>query len=154
MKIKDTFLFFVFVTQSVLADFTCDVSISDYYAVYELNSYTCNVGQYLPANTLGCVSCPNGFMCPGGTFDFNPDIFQGLEIGSVPNNTMNNVCAGNFPIDLYAVYEPNTVTLNFDDDNGNTSTTTCTYDGLINLPEPPTRVGYDFNAWILQTNNH
>ena len=89
----------------------------------------------------------------GGTFDANSDKYQGAEIDSIGTSTMNNVCADNFPTDMYAVYEPKTVTLNFDDDNGNTSSTTCTYDGLVNLPEPPTREGYDFVGWKLQTSN-
>ena len=107
MKIKFVFLLFLFITQSVFADFICDIDITDYYAVYEINSYTCNVGQFLPANTLGCVSCPNGLNCPCGTFDFNPDIFQGLSLETIPNNTMNNICANNFPGNLFAIYEPN-----------------------------------------------
>ena len=90
-----------------MADLTCDISVSDYFAIYEPNSYTCNSGQYLPANALGCVSCPTGLTCNGGTFDFNADIFQGLSFESVPNNTMNNICANNFPDDLTAIYEPN-----------------------------------------------
>ena len=99
----------IFITQSVFADFMCE-DATDYYAIYKPNSYTCNSGQYLPANALGCVSCPNGFTCPGGTFDFNADYFQGLDITSVPNSTMNNICANNFPGDLMAVYEPNQYT--------------------------------------------
>ena len=129
----------------------CDVSISDYFAIYEIDSYTCDPGQYLPANTLGCVSCtyghacpggtynfnetidqginigsytctknyflpagsdtcvscPNGFVCNGGTFYFNPNEYQGLEIGTISTTPINNICAANFPPDLYSVYEPN-----------------------------------------------
>ena len=83
---------------------------TDYYAIYEPYTYTCNNRQYLPANTLGCVSCPSGFTCPGGTFEFNPKVFQGLSFESIPNNTMNNICADNFPVDLHAIYEPNQYT--------------------------------------------
>lgn len=107
MKINHAFWLFVFITQSVFADFMCNTNIDDYYALYEIDSYTCNYGQYLPANTLGCVSCPTGFTCPGGTFEFNPDIFQGLDITSIPTNTLNNICANNFPDNLIAIYEPN-----------------------------------------------
>ena len=60
----------------------CDVSISDYFAIYEIDSYTCDPGQYLPANTLGCVSCTYGHACPGGTYNFNETIDQGINIGS------------------------------------------------------------------------
>lgn len=89
-----------------MADLMCENS-TNYSAIYEIDSYTCNSGQYLPANTLGCVSCPNGFTCPGGTFEFNSDIFQGLSFETVPNNTLNNICADNFPTDLVLIYEPN-----------------------------------------------
>ena len=107
MKIKYVSLLLIFITQSVLADLVCDTDIIDYYAIYEINSYTCNAGEYLPANALGCVSCPSGLTCNGGTFEFNPNVFQGLSFESIPNNTMNNICADNFPVDLLAIYEPN-----------------------------------------------
>ena len=86
----------------------CD-DATDYFAVYEPNSYTCNPGEYLPANTLGCVSCPVGFVCNGGTYNFNPDYFQGIDFNpsNISNTQINNICAANFPTDLYSVYEPN-----------------------------------------------
>lgn len=91
------------------AEMTCDDAATDYFAVYKPNSYTCNSGQYLPANTSGCVSCPNGFTCNGGTFDFNPDYFQGIDFdtSNISTTTINNICALNFPSDIYAIYEPN-----------------------------------------------
>ena len=104
---KSAFLLFVFVSQSVFADMTCDISFSKYYAIYEPNSYTCSSGQYLPANTLGCVSCPSGFSCNGGTFDFNANFYQGAILNTITTNTMNNICSANFPTKLYLIYEPN-----------------------------------------------
>ena len=152
-KLFVLFLLFLSISHYAHANVMCE-DATDYYAVYEPNTYTCNSGYYLPANTEGCQPCPNGFTCSGGTFEFNPNEYQGAELNTIGTSTMNNVCADNFPMDMYAVYEPKTVTLNFDDDNGHTSTTTCTYDGLVNLPEPPTRVGYDFKGWkLVQTNN-
>ena len=73
---KLSLLSLLFITQPSFAEMMCDTGISKYYAVYEPNFYTCTSGQYLPANTLGCVSCPNGFSCNGGTFGFNSDYFQ------------------------------------------------------------------------------
>ena len=106
---KKTIVFFLlfFITQSVYAEFVCDDG-SGYYAIYQINTYNCPAGYYLPANTLGCQACSTGFTCPGGTFTFNPDISQGLTINSIPNNTMNNACANNFPRRIDAIFTPNT----------------------------------------------
>ena len=104
---KKLLLLSLLIINPSFAEMMCDVSVSDYFAVYEIDSYTCNPGQYLPANTLGCVSCPNGWTCNGGTFDFNTDEYQGLELGTISNTPINNICAVNFPPDLYSVYEPN-----------------------------------------------
>ena len=43
--------------QPSFAEMMCE-DATDYYAIYEPYSYTCNNGEFLPANTLGCVSCP------------------------------------------------------------------------------------------------
>ena len=98
----------IFITHSVRADLMCE-DATDYFVVYEINTYTCSSGQYLPANTLGCVSCPVGFTCNGGTFDFNPDYFQGIDfdVKNISNTQINNICAINFPTDLFAAHEPN-----------------------------------------------
>ena len=103
---KKILLLSLLIINPSFAEMMCD-NATDYFAVYEPNSYTCNPGQYLPANTVGCVSCPVGWTCPGGTFDFNPNEYQGLEIGTISTNTINNICAINFPTDLYSVYEVN-----------------------------------------------
>ena len=103
---KKILLLSLLIINPSFAEMMCD-DATDYFAVYEIDSYTCNPGQYLPANTLGCVSCPNGFVCNGGTYNFNPNKYQGLEIGTISTNTINNICAVNFPPELYSVYEPN-----------------------------------------------
>ena len=117
-----------------------------------VGSYTCNSGYFLPANSDTCSACPNGFSCPGGTFEFNVDEFQGLSFESVPNNTMNNVCAVNFPQKIFAVYEPNTITVNWDDGT-NTTQNTCVYGQSITLPPTPVRPGYVFGGWRIKNQN-
>ena len=108
MKKLFAFLSFLFITQIATADdIVCDDSGFTYFAIYEINTYDCPSGYYLPANTLGCQPCPSGFNCPGGTFQFNPDMFQGLYFTENITNTMNNVCAANFPADIFAIYEAN-----------------------------------------------
>ena len=108
MKKLFAFLLLIFITQIAMADdIVCDTNIDTYFAIYEINTYDCTSGYYLPANTLGCKSCPSGFNCPGGTFQFNPDIFQGLYFTENITTTVNNVCATNFPTDIFAFYTPN-----------------------------------------------
>ena len=147
---KKILLLSLLLTQPSYAEMMCE-DATDYYAIYEPNTYTCNNGQYLPANTLGCVQCPNGWTCNGGTYDFNPDFYQGAILNTITTNTMNNICADNFPIDLYAVYEPNTITINWDDGT-NITQSTCEYGGLITLPPTPVRPGYKFGGWRVKKN--
>ena len=155
MKRIGVFLLFFFIVQSVWADLMCDDAGVDYFAIYKPNTYTCNPGYYLPANTDGCQPCPVGCTCVGGTFDWDLDFFQGVSSCSISATIMNNMCADNFPGDLFAIYEPNTVTLNFDDGNGNTTTTTCEYGDTIVIPENiPTRTGYNFTGWVVRENNN
>ena len=118
-------LVFVFIATSAFAELMCDTHIQDYVAIYEKKTticdmevknifatyepytYDCPSGYYLPANTLGCKPCPNGFTCPGGTFDFNPDSLQGINVFNSTGDTMNNMCAYNIPNSFFATYEPN-----------------------------------------------
>ena len=48
------------------------------YAVWSINSYDCAKGNYLPANSVTCSSCPAGYYCTGGTYTFNASADQGL----------------------------------------------------------------------------
>jgi hypothetical protein len=103
-----TSLLLIFIMQIAFADYiVCDINYSKYFALYEINEYHCDVGYFLPANTLGCRPCPNGFTCPGGIFEFNPDEYQGLYLTGAITQTINNVCAVNFPSNIPAIYTPN-----------------------------------------------
>ena len=65
---------------------------------------------------------------------------------------MNNVCGSNFPKKMFAVYEPNTITINWDDGT-NTVQNTCTYGQSITLPPTPVRPGYVFGGWRIKKQN-
>ena len=126
-------------------------------AVFEPISITCQSGQYLPANTTSCVSCLSEATCSGGTYTFNETRTQGIIFNNPISEGKTNGCIPNLlglsdNVVIEAVFEPVSVSLNFDDGAGNTTTKTCAYDGLVNLPPTPTREGYDFVGWKLVTN--
>lgn len=128
-------------------------------AVFEPVSFTCLSGQYLPINTVGCVTCPNEATCSGGTYTFNEVKNQGIIYNNPisqnkPNGCISNLLGTSNIVSIEAVFEPVAVSLNFDDRNGHVINSTCTYDGLVNLPPTPTREGYDFVGWKLETNNN
>ena len=85
MKKLFVFLLFVFIPHSVFATMMCDDATA-YTAIYEANSYTCTNGNYLPANTDGCVACSYGHTCNGGTYTFNPAQDQGITIAQYTCN--------------------------------------------------------------------
>ena len=56
------------------------------------------------------------------------------------------------PVRLRAEYQPETINLNWYDENNNritvpTNSNTCTYDTSISLPPNPTKTGYKFKGW-------
>ena len=57
-------------------------------AVYENNTYNCEPGYYLPANSPGCVICPVGSWCPGNDYVFSETIDQGIN--ACPGNTTSD----------------------------------------------------------------
>ena len=107
-------LIFVFIMQNAFAYYTenminkCGVVTNNIHAVFTRNKYSCNLGEFLPANTLGCKPCPDGCRCPGGDFDFNENEFQGVHnrIACVTNN-LTNMCAKNMQHKQFAVFKPN-----------------------------------------------
>ena len=120
---------------------------------------SCPSGYFAPANTDGCRACPSGYTCAGGTFEFNETYAQGITPKDTLSTDAQFACSSNVlktvgnTTYLEPIFTPKTIALTYDDGVGNTSSGTCTYDNLISLPEPPTRPGYTFNGWKLQTNN-
>ena len=81
---------------------------SEVFAVFRVNQYTCQAGYFLPADTLGCEPCPSGYVCNGGTFNFNAINAQGLvKDETLRTQNENNTCdADGIPNRLVAVFAP------------------------------------------------
>ena len=60
------------------------------------NSYSCNDGYFLPADSTECKPCPIGYVCNGGTFYFNKNISQGIILQQYIKHSTNNTCSTNF----------------------------------------------------------
>ena len=150
----------------------CDVitlnavnNLTNMLPVYRAKNYTCNTGYFLPANTEGCQPCPSGYICDGGSFDFNEYYAQGINLPTYITQNASNICSVNLlnsvgqTTNMIPIFRPKTMTLNFDDGNGNVTSTTCTYGDTITIPDTvPTRPGYTFTGWVVrqteQSNNN
>ena len=83
-------------------------------AIWQLNSYTCAPGYFLPANAIECVRCPSdNYSCPGGIYTFNENISQGIMFNSILTTDFAGGCANNilFPTNsnsnVNAIWERN-----------------------------------------------
>lgn len=214
-KLISFFVMYLIIMTSVIADNSiCQTGLNNMMAVFTPNEYTCSNGEFLPAYSVTCESCPDDYTCAGGTYNFNDDEFQGAEKSSTYiTHDMTNMCSTNAYHELVAVFTPNThncsagtylpanvdecttcppnhyclggtytfnettasgatpcpnnqtsiagassvddcktVNLNWISNGTTYQTSTCTLNGLISLPEPPTRPGYRFKGWKLVTN--
>jgi len=94
---KNTLLFLLFFISPAFAESANMCGMPGYHRMYAVpKSFTCPSGQFLPANAYQCVSCPDGYSCAGGTYDFNSKIAQGLTNNKTYiTSTENNTCASN-----------------------------------------------------------
>lgn len=91
---------------SVLADdLSCENGMQDLYALFVPKSIECNTNQFLPANSISCANCPSGYTCYGGEAVFDEQKSSGIDYTKKILSSADNVCAANFPSELYAIYE-------------------------------------------------
>lgn len=151
-------IFVIFVVSNAFAAYTEDIvggcgESSIFYPIFQINTYTCANGYFLPADTLGCQPCPTGHVCNGGTFSYNATKAQGISLNNIIENNVAKGCSENlFNRPFIELFEPNTINITWNDKNGNITSTTCDYSGQLVLPSPPTRAGYVFSGWKLKQN--
>ena len=83
--------------------------LTDLYAVFEPNQYTCAAGEYLPANHDGCEPCLSGATCVGGTFTFSRYFAKGIVYTNNVTTDAGYGCQA-FDARMTAVFEPNRYT--------------------------------------------
>ena len=112
---KKIFVLFSFVFTSsagadIVTDFSnmCgDVGYDRVYAVFSPVPIICEPGTFLPADALACASCPDGYTCNGGTFEYNETDAQGLTLNQsyIVSMGQNKLCASNIVSRrMYAVF--------------------------------------------------
>ena len=80
--------------------------------------------------------------------------FGGAIADTITINWLNTANTINQTTNMIPIFRPKTMTLNFDDGNGNVTSTTCEYGDTIVIPENvPTRTGYNFAGWVVRQNN-
>ena len=65
-------------------------------ASFTPKQYTCSSGQFLPADTLGCETCPSGATCAGGTYSFSEHIAHGVAYNAPITQTQDKLCSTSF----------------------------------------------------------
>ena len=93
--------------------YECNTDFGNMHPIFKKNSYTCNAGYYLPANAIACVVCPTGYTCVGGTYDFDDNVDQGIELTKNSFISVGGIggCDA-FYSDMYPVFEINSYTCN------------------------------------------
>jgi hypothetical protein len=115
------------------------------------NGYRSNNSSCVPYGpTDGSGNCDIGYY----DLAINANTFTGLTNGNCSspyakftNTTRCDHNPGGTCVDIPTPI----VSISWSDDNGNTTTNTCTYEETIVLPQTPSRPGYIFNGWKLAT---
>ncbi len=110
---------FIFISPAfadIVTDFTnsCgNVGYDRIYAIFSPQSITCESGYFLPVNSLTCAICPDGYICNGGTFEFDTINAQGLTRNQsyITASVLRNACAPRIASRrMYAIFTKPTTT--------------------------------------------
>lgn len=89
------------VTQNIVGGCNADNWVSAdnktfMFAIWQINSYICAPGYFLPANGIECVKCSSDHTCPGGTYTFNENIPQGIIINLILTTDFAGGCVTDY----------------------------------------------------------
>ncbi len=94
-----------------VSDFTNMCGVNGYRRLYAVpKSFTCSAGYFLPASSSTCAPCPDGYTCPGGTFEANTVNAVGLVIDNdnpYISYDIKNTCAANTGHRMNGFFSPN-----------------------------------------------
>ena len=131
----------------------------------------CPEGTYIDGGV--CKLCPSNYnnhfenfsyeftaiesCCIGElTYDANTDmcvsVAQGLTNSSTCDTENLGTSTDGSTASVEAVWDANTININWYNGDTRVAQTTCTYDGQISLPTEPTKPGYTFSGWRLKNN--
>lgn len=127
----------------------------------------------------GCIQCPEGYTSDAGAHwgcvDFSKEsciegnmvtyddvcypieqpetnASSGLANGATCDSDNLGTSTNGSTAQTEAIWNANTININWYNGDTRVAQNTCTYDGQITLPQQPTKVGYTFNGWKLKTN--
>ena len=136
----------------------------------------CDVGYY-PDYSGECQPCPSNYnntepndagdprevYCCVGDMTYDEATNMCVPIAQSESNTAltnGDTCnsdnlgtaANGSTAQTEAIWNANTININWYNGDTRVAQTTCTYDDSITLPTEPTKVGYTFNGWRLKAN--
>nr|MBQ0091342.1 InlB B-repeat-containing protein [Candidatus Enterousia merdequi] len=100
------------------------------------------------------TACPEGKTSQAGAISeadcyYTDSVLMTMESDDTVNEEILKTSDDAVEVQTAAIFEPNTININWKDAEGNTfETTTCEYDGSIITPTTaPTKKGYTFTGW-------
>nr|MBQ0091019.1 InlB B-repeat-containing protein [Candidatus Enterousia merdequi] len=130
---------------------TCSIEPND--GLCDGDTLLCPAGYYCPGYYQQ-IQCPEGKTSQAGATSeeecfYTDSVLMTFESDDTVNEETLKTSDDAVEVQTTAIYEPNTININWKDAEGNTfESTTCEYDGSIITPTTsPAKKGYTFTGW-------